>query len=145
MSTFVQSFIHHFLYNYRLSKYVIEFIHWWKHFPPVLLWYILRTLYLCPSLLLSTVLGDPCGPGDVQTHHLWLHHYCRSHHLCGVSQKVSLKKKIFKTSASLVLLMYSVSVWQSIHFAKFFLKPCSSATWTSNLAWSRSVFVPFFW
>lgn len=37
---------------------------------------------------LPTVLGDPSGPGDVQAHHLWLHHNCCRHHLCRISQKV---------------------------------------------------------
>lgn len=51
------------------------------------LFHLEHCLYSVSSMV--PVLGDPCGPGDVQTHCVWLHYHRCSYHLCGVSQKVS--------------------------------------------------------
>lgn len=57
-------------------------------------------------LFLSTVLGDPRGPGDVQTHYLWLHHNCCRHHLYRISQKVRFQQ----VSSQPLLISYRVSL-----------------------------------
>lgn len=62
-------------------------------------------------LFLPTVLGDPRGPGDVQTHHLWLHCNCCRHHLCRISQKV----RFHHVSSQPLLLSYRVSLQWWLH------------------------------
>lgn len=66
---------------------------------------------LTVCLFLPTVLGDPRGPGDVQTHHLWLYCNCCRHHFYRISQKV----RFHHVSSQPLLLSYRVLLQWWLH------------------------------